>query len=281
MASFVILHVVGTKFLETLEKKYNINLTEEEKNKFLMGNLIVDSVKTTIDIPNDSNEEVKKNFRRKAKEIVQEEKRLTHFRDERDYELVVQVPKVDDFKEKYITIFNDITTIAYLFHLYTDKMFFEYLFDESFEFLDKDNNQTKYIKDISLVRVKKNNQFHNLNDFFDHKYEFSIYKDYTTMNKVLLKYYNIKFDYETLLKESSNFINPGIEEVDYSKIINVINNTKKFIEESYMNEDSNLNIFDLEKIYTFPDTLINEFINKYGYYLNITNNQRITKIKQK
>ena len=272
MASFVIHHIAGVKFLETLEKNYNINLTNEEKNKFLMGNLIVDSVKTDIKIPEYLSEEEAKKLRNKLSLAIQEEKRATHFRSIEDYGLIVQKPKVEDFVSKYnYLLTKDITTLGYLFHLYTDKMFFGYLFDETFECLDSNNNVTKYIKDANIVRVKKNNTIHKLNDFFSHKYPSSIYNDYTTINKILLEYYNIEFNSTSLLESINIFINPGIEEVDYSKIVSVINKTNSFINESYNNKESNLNIFDLDIIKNFTNVVLNSFIEDYGYLLNRTN----------
>lgn len=273
MASFVIHHIAGVKFLENLEKIYNINLTNEEKNNFLMGNLIVDSVKTEVRIPEDSNEEEAKNLRRKFSSIIQNEKRLTHFRDINDCDLIVQKPKVDDFVSKYYRLITkDITALGYLFHLYTDKMFFGYLFNETFECLDKDNNPTIYINNANTVRVKKNNTYHNLSDFFNHNYQFSIYKDYTTINKILLENYNISFNEKKLLEYVVNFINPGIEEVDYSKIISVLNKTNNFINESYNNKENNLNIFDLDIIKNFINVVLDNFIEDYDYLLNRTNN---------
>ncbi len=42
MASFVIHDVAGEVFLKELKEKYGIELSDIDKNKFLMGNLIVD-----------------------------------------------------------------------------------------------------------------------------------------------------------------------------------------------------------------------------------------------
>ena len=63
----------------------------------------------------------------------------------------------------------------------------------------------------------------------------SIYSDYTILNKILLEYYNTSFDPDTLLEYAkTNFNNPGIEEVDYSKIVRIILKTKKYMATSFL-----------------------------------------------
>ena len=50
MASFVIHHVAGLKFLDKLENDYGIVLSDKEKNQFLLGNLIVDSTRCKLQL---------------------------------------------------------------------------------------------------------------------------------------------------------------------------------------------------------------------------------------
>ena len=50
MASFVVHNIAGEKFLQLLEES-GINLSPEQKDKFLLGNLIVDSSKIKKVIP--------------------------------------------------------------------------------------------------------------------------------------------------------------------------------------------------------------------------------------
>ena len=57
MASFVIHHIVGSKVLSILENEYGIKLSERQKQKFLLGNLIADSSKLKLVINEDATEE--------------------------------------------------------------------------------------------------------------------------------------------------------------------------------------------------------------------------------
>lgn len=273
MASFIIHHIAGLKFLERFD------LTTEEQNKFLLGNLIVDSTKTDMFIPSELDEKKAKILRDKLMMIMQDEKRKTHFRDIHDNDLVVQVPNVDNFISKYSNLIEkDITALGYLFHLYTDKMFFETLFNETFDFLDKNNNSTIYLKDVYTVRLKKNNEFHKLNDLSDYKYHSSLYRDYTIINKILLDYFNVCFYKDELLNYVNEFINPGIEEVDYSKITKIINQTDKFVKESYGVMDDKLNVFDEDVIKNFIGLVVDQFIESYGYLFELECNSFSKKI---
>ena len=104
MPSFVIHHIAGVKLLEKLEQEYDINLGREEKSKFLMGNLIVDSVKTDVVVPEHLSEREVKELRNRFFKIIKLEKSKAHFREMEDKKLVVQVPKVENFTFKYASL---------------------------------------------------------------------------------------------------------------------------------------------------------------------------------
>lgn len=281
MASFVIHHIAGIRLLEILSDYYDINLTEVQKNQFLLGNLIVDSVKTKATIPSNLGDDEVKEMRRKFALMIQKEKNATHFRYESEQGLVIQVPNLNDFVDKYSRlIIDDFTVLGYFFHLYTDKMFFGDLFMDTFECLDREQNVTIYLKDVENVRIKKNNILCSINDFFDHKYSGSIYNDYTKINKILLDYYNIVFDQNKFLDAVRYFINPGVEEVDYSNIIEIINKTNTFISDSYKCNDSNLNVFDEEIIKKFIDNISKSFFENYDYLINKSKCKSLKKINK-
>jgi len=279
MASFVIHHIAATRLLEVLSDKCDINFTEEEKNQFLLGNLIVDSVKTKMDIPDNLDEEEVKRIRKELKVKIQQEKVATHFRDENDSALTIQTPKIDKFIDKYINLLsnNDLSTLGYLFHLYTDKMFFADLFNDTFECLNKDKNPTIYLKETDTVRVKKNNEIHKAMDFFDNNYPYSLYIDYTTINKILLEHYNVFFNKKELLNSTTNFYNPGIEEVAYNNITSIINKTDSNIKDSYESTDTKLNVFDENKIKNFVEEIANTFILEYYHLIKPSGKKLIKK----
>lgn len=264
MASFVIHHISGEVFLNELENK-GVMLSDTEKNQFLLGNLIVDSSRIEKQIPENLSFEEQKKFQKKLKEEAQKEKRSTHFRDEDDYKLCIQAPNINTFIEKYKELITkDYTVLGYLYHLYVDKMFFNDLFNDTFVCLDKDENETKYIADLVFMQVKKSGEVYPSEDFWNHDSSVSIYHDYTVMNKLLLEKYGTCFEKEKLLENSDTcFVNPGIEEVDYQNITNVVSKTEAFIKESYQVEDSSLNVFDKSRVEKFIEQVAKGFISSY------------------
>ena len=264
MASFVIHHISGEVFLNELENK-GVMLSDTEKNQFLLGNLIVDSSRIKKQIPENLSLEEQKVFKKKLREEAQEEKKSTHFRDEDDYKLCIQAPNVSSFIEKYKELITkDYTVLGYLYHLYVDKMFFNDLFNDTFVYLDKDGNETKYIADLVSMQIKKSGEVYPVGDFWSHDSSVSIYHDYTVMNKLLLEKYGTCFDpYKLLENHNVFFVNPGILEVDYQNITSVVSKTAAYIRESYQVEDSSLNVFDKSRVESFIDQVAQGFISSY------------------
>lgn len=264
MASFVIHHISGEVFLNELENK-GVMLSDTEKKQFLLGNLIVDSSRIKKQILENLSLEEQKKFKKKLREEIQEEKRSTHFRDEDDYKFCIQAPNIYPFIEKYKELITkDYTVLGYLYHLYVDKMFFKDLFNDTFVCLDKDENETKYITNLVSMQVKKRGEVYPLEDFWSHDSSVSIYHDYTVMNKLLLEKYGTCFEKEKLLENYDTFfVNPGIEEVDYQNITNVVSKTESFIRESYQVEDSSLNVFDKSRVENFIVQVAKGFISSY------------------
>lgn len=133
-----------------------------------------------------------------------------------------------------------LTVLGYFYHLFTDKMFFDDLFNKTFECLNDKGIPTIYAKEVRTMRVHKNGKLYSVEDFWNGENKESIYYDYTRMNKILLEYYGSTFNRDRLLESSKLFINPGIEEVDYNNIASVINKTYSFIQASYKEEINNL-----------------------------------------
>ena len=280
MASFVIHHVAGIEFLKQIEKNYNISLTEEQKNQFLLGNLIVDSTKLKFKIPKGLCFDEVTLLKREYSMKLQEEKISTHFRNHEDKDMCIQTPIVENFINKYEDIIKvDFSALGYLYHLYTDKIFFNNLFKESFECLDKNKLPTIYSKDLKFIKITKNGIIYSFTDVFSKDSNVSIYNDYTLMNHILLNHYNVSFDFEYFCNYASkNFVNPGINEVDYDNITNILKNTLSYIEQSNNIQGSNLNIFDIEKVKLFVPRVVDNFINDYKFILNeIVTNRKNTK----
>ena len=265
MASFVIHYVAGIEFLKQIEKNYNINLTEEQKNNFILGNLIVDSTKLKFKVPKGLCSDEVVLLKREYSMKLQAEKLSTHFRNHNDKDLCIQVPIVENFLSKYENIIKkDYSALGYLYHLYTDKIFFNNLFKESFECLDKEKKPTIYSKNLFFMRIIKNGKIYLADDVFNHDSNVSIYNDYTVMNKIILNHYNISFDFECFCNYArKNFINPGIWEVDYNNIFEVLKSTYEYIEQSNTIKDVSLNVFDPLLIEKFIPKTVSNFFEEY------------------
>ena len=277
MASFLIHHIAGKVFLNTIQNKLKIKLTDYQKCNFLLGNLIVDSSKLTFKIKEDISLDEVKNLKKIQKIEIQKEKDITHFRDMENDNLCVKAPNVEKFICKYNNLLKvDISSLGYLFHLYTDKMFFGDLFNQNFVCLDINGNNTVYTDEAVLIKDIKNNKVYDISEVFSFDSDVSIYQDYTKMNKILLDKYNIVFDYKKLIDFAKSFNNPGIEEVDYNNIFNVLNETENFIEASYNIQGLSLCVFDYVTVDRFIGDVVDNFISTYEkIVLNLLHNLNI------
>ncbi|MEE3343664.1 MAG: hypothetical protein VZS44_06205 [Bacilli bacterium] len=245
MASFAMHYIAGEKFLESLD----CELTNYDKSNFRLGNLVVD----TMGISNYDRDE---KLRRKL---------ITHFRNKEDDDKCIQIPNVDKFRDKYKDLLGrDYSVMGYLFHLYTDKIFFEYLYKDVIKTLDKDMKQTNIKKDGIFVKVLKNNKIFKLNDFYSGSSIGGLYRDYSNMNKYLINKYKIIFDYDQLKDFSDKYFNnPGIEEIDYNNIYEVIDKMNDIFKEALNSEADELEVFNINDIENFIYRTVDGFNNKY------------------
>lgn len=277
MASFIIHTITGERLLKKLEELHNIELPDYEKKQFLLGNLIVDSINTSKEIP--SNIEDKTNYKMVIKNKIRKEKLTTHFRDESKEGECIKAPNPNIFYNKYENLIKEnMSVLGYLFHLYTDKLFFCNLFRESFETLDKEGNLTNLDKYLTTIRIIKSGMLVDAKEFWSGTNKINIYNDYTIINKLLLEHYGISFEtteYIDFAKE--NFNNPGIEEVNYKNITNILNEMQKYINDSYEYPNNDLTVFSSDKIIKFIDYVVDEFIKEYKLLLDEIVNKKGTK----
>lgn len=270
MASFIIHTIVGERFLNALENKYNITLSDYNRKQFLLGNLIPDSLKLDRTIPNNlSSEEVNK-YKIDLKRKIREEKRSTHFRNPNQENLCLKIPEISLFLSKYRNLLpHDMTALGYMFHLYTDRIFFSELFPLTFVNLDEFGNETIYDQESRTIRIRKTNQEVDSKSFWAGTCDLSIYDDYTIMNKLLLEEFGTSFSEEEFSDfAKSNFTNPGIEEVSYDKILEIISKTSEFIKESFTLEQISLKIFREEDVKEFILQTPEKFMIEYSYILD-------------
>ncbi len=265
MASFVIHDIAGTEMLNVLKNKLGYEISPEDERKFLVGNLIPDSSKLqfpSLD-PNLSKEELKVEKARRT-QAIQSEKQITHFRPLDETDKNVQTPQLDVFIKKYRHLFpKDISVLGYLFHLYTDKLFFGDLFNNSFIFLDANYHNTDKVAATKFMLLKRDGKIYDVSEVFSTDGEVSLYRDYTRMNTLLLNKYHVTFDKEAFLSDAANISNPGIEEVTYGNVSLVISKTAQFIEESQNLADSTLRVFKQADVEDFIRSVTESFISTY------------------
>lgn len=265
MASFVIHTISGEQFLNKLEETYNITISDYNKKQFLLGNLIVDSLKTDKSIPKDIKEPELTQYKMAIKTKIREEKLTTHFRDKSRENECIKTPIPENFLLKYQDLIDDnFSVLGYLFHLYTDKLFFSTLFTDSFDTIDELGNHTDYDKNLKYIKVKKSNSLVDAASFWSGTDKINIYNDYTIINSLLLEEFGTSFNKEEFLVfAKEHFHNPGITEVDFSKIAKLINDTQSFIEESYNNDNKELSVFTESQIINFIPYVVEQFMIEY------------------
>ena len=234
MPSFIIHHISGERLLN------NLNLNEEDRLLFLLGNLIPDSSKNN-------------------KKDIQKEKLITHFRRIEDNNKLLMAPYPEDFLNKYKNIINNPTVLGYYFHLWMDKYYFNNIFKSSFIFLDKNYKETNILSENVYIKIIKNNKLITRKELFSQEY---LYDDYTTMNKILLDRYNISFNIDEYNKIIPKFINPGIEEVDYKNVKSIIIDMLFYINESKKRKETNLKVLDEDKIIKLIEDASKTFIEE-------------------
>lgn len=280
MASFIIHTIIGETFINELEKTYNITLSDYDRKQFLLGNLVVDTLKTDKSIPNDIPESEITNYKMKIKNKIREEKLATHFRNPLNEGACIKSPEPNLFLNKYKHLIDDnVSVLGYLFHLYTDKLFFNKLFTESFDTLDEQGNLITLDKDLISIRVRKSNKIVDAKEFWAGTSNINIYHDYTIMNKILLECIGTSLDtIEFSQFAQEYFKNPGIEEVSFENIQKVLQDTQKFIEESYQTTDTTLQVFSENQIIDFVSYVVEQFMIEYK---SILDRFRIIKKKTK
>ena len=250
MPSYVIHHIAGEKLSDKCK------LSGTRKGLFLLGNLITDTIKS---LGNETDPEKLKQIRDMFKKQIQQEKVATHFRRPEDFVKTVQLCDLDAFMEKYGDLIDDPTVLGYYYHLFVDNYFFSTVFDDTFTCLDRDGHKTELDADTRNYRILKNNRILTPDVFWSHD---GVYDDYTKMNKILLEKYGVTFDEAELRKLLPLFKNPGIEEVDYENIETVFRETNGYIKESMAAKDTNLIVFDQDRVVRFIDEVSTKFADE-------------------
>lgn len=191
-------------------------------------------------------------------------KKITHFRNIEDSNLCIKIPNIEMFLKKYSKYISfNMSVFGYFFHLYTDKLFFEDLFNRTFTSLNENMDKTLYAPDAKYILIKKDNRVVPYKEFWsnDNSKACSIYNDYTLMNKLLINYYGLVTDLDELLLFGCNLPNDCIEEVDYKNIKTVLNDMREYIYKSNLTQNTILEIFEYNDVINFIDYICSSTIN--------------------
>ena len=220
-----ILHLTAAQMFLKTQKGQELLKTQQDKNDFLIGNLLPDTTKI------------------KAK---------SHFRDPKYNDRMVEYPETEWFIEKYHDLLSNSSVIGYLFHLYIDRRFFKDYMPRIVEFRNEEDQMEIKRDKVKYVILKRSGKKISKEDFFSEKY---YYGDYTNMNTYLLHKYQIP------MKLDPEVMNPGIEEVSYQDVKKVLKELEGYLK---IPEEAikDVRVFDVEDLLLFLENSVEEFNEK-------------------
>ncbi len=253
MPSFMIHTIAGERMIKQLK------LTDEDKKKFFISNLLPDTVDRSLYASYRGQE------RRDRKQKI---KRITHFRT--DYTQTFEYPNLELFLDKYKEqTKKDINYLAYFFHLYTDYYYFAIYLPTIITFYDKNHNISTKREDNVYVEIKNFNREMDHDDFWDNFGNESIYADYSRLNKYLVNKYPLSFKPKELIKyiHNSNY-KVDMEETNSNLAIQAIESLKNIVDEATNKDIEQTKIFTIDQIEKLMDDIVSSFLDKYKDLLN-------------
>ena len=222
----------------------NMKVTDEEKNKFFLGNLIPDTKQ--------------REYKSSDNEIISHDKILTHFKT--NHEPILEYPDLDLFLSKYGELVNTNSLVfGYFFHLYADYYYFKYYLPDKLSFLDDNYNETTD-HNYSYVRSKKNGKILTTDDFWDRKKSSGIYYEYSRMNKYLISKYKFTYNVSDYLPLIDGLEVP-IDEVKTDRLKELLLDVDRFYKERI--DDTEFQILDINSVDTLIREILNTFMERY------------------
>ncbi len=245
MPSYIGHSVCGKELLK------HLHVTDDEKTRFIIGNLIPDIKQVDIDYTLDE-------FINKKN--IQKFKRITHFRKETNF--ILEYPHCRIFLEKYKKeVQEHIETLAYFFHLYTDHYYFKFFLPEVITFLDADNQEVEEKDHFTYVKIKKNGNVIKARSFFSKLNEQSLYEEYTRSNSYLIRKYKLDIDTDYLRDYlDEHEYNCYVEEINLSKIYDVFNRIDKVYDRI---NDEEMLVFEEKQLDEFVSNVVQQFLEEY------------------
>ena len=232
-----------------------LKLNEEDKMKFIIGNMIPDIKQ--VDIDYSLNEFINKSN-------IQRSKRVTHFR--RKTNKILEFPNCDVFLDKYEKeIKKHIETLAYFFHLCTDFYYFKVFLPKEITFMDTSFNKVTETDNFYYVKIRKSDRVVKAKSFFSKLSKKSLYKEYSRSDSYLIKRFKIDLNVDKLRAYiERNDFDCHVEEIDLSKINDIFNRLDKIY--SRLSNEKMI-IFEERALDSFVKEVVDVFIDNYGYLL--------------
>ena len=225
-----ILHLTAAQMLRNHLQDYpNFPYPIHSVNDFLIGNLLPDTTK---------------------------QKELSHFRNSIYRDKIMIYPDLTRFTEKYHSLLSNSSVLGYYFHLYIDRRFFKDFIPQIVEFYDLNGKITDIRNEVATVFIK---MLHSSIPFSKYLTDEYYYGDYTKMNTYLVNRYQIP------LNLHSTVMNPGISEVQYKDVQQLLDLLHSFLSVP-PDAVTELKVFPLEDLLSSLEEYTIDFLsvpNKY------------------
>ena len=230
MPGYILHLTAAVMFLSGLPETHSLCLPEKS-NAFFAGSLLPDAVKV---------------------------KTASHFRNPAFFGNMVEYPELNLFLDKYGGLLEDASALGYFFHLYIDRRFFKEYLPQVVSFLDEKGQIVQKKEKVVWAYLRKTKRRIPIREFYSEEY---YYGDYTRMNTYLAERYKLPLELNVNLK------NPGIEEVNYQKLDDILRELRGYLKVP-VNAVREVRVFDVEELLAFLEEAAEEFRNNKYYFLD-------------
>ena len=172
-------------------------------------------------------------------------------------------PDLTRFMQKYSSLLSNSSVLGYYFHLYIDRKFFKDFIPQVVKFYDKNGQITDIRDEVATVYIQKSQTSIPFSKYLTEEY---YYGDYTRMNTYLVNRYEIPLDL------SPEVVNPGISEICYEDVQEVLLQLHGFLAVS-PEAVRELKVFPLEELLWALEEYVEEFLSVPNKYFNLRKQQ--------
>lgn len=185
-------------------------------------------------------------------------KQCSHFWNKAESNQIIMTPDINRFLDKYAAAMKQSFLYGgYLAHLHLDREFWNSYIKSQVEFLNINNEPTKYIQELKSVLIKTNGKVISSEEFFSENY---LYGDYTRLNKILVQKYNLA------IPVYNKYYDNRIEESDNESMQQVLEKLKIYIADSSTYGEIEFTVLSLERLEIFLQWTAQQFVNLYYTY---------------